>query len=464
MSATLDPKTLHDLRTPLNQILGYAELLREGAEEGDTETLAADLGRISDAGRRMLALLEGAAPGPGEVAAPPTPLAPPKCEEPEDAAKPETDAPATILVVDDNEMNRDVLARRLEKQGYTVARAADGAEAMATLAARPFDAVLLDVMMPVMDGYETLRRMKADESLSAIPVIMISANDEAESVVRCIEMGAEDYLPKPFNATLLKARLGASLDKKRARDRERRLFAQLQANYENLQRLEKQRDDLTHMIVHDMRTPLTSISMGMQTFETMGELNEDQREMLAISLSGSQTLLGMVNGLLDVTKMESGSMTLELADLDAGELAAAAIESVAPLAERGGVALVRDIAPDVPNFRGDADLLRRTLVNLVGNAIKFTPSGGSVTIGARREGERLVFSVTDTGEGMPPEAASYIFEKFGQVASRKGGRKHSTGLGLAFCRLAVEAHGGEIGVESELGRGSTFSFWLPLAG
>ena len=449
----------HDLLTPLNQIIGYAELLQEQAEEGPPEALAADLGRISDAGRRMLSLLNDDAPPSSPSASAPRAQG---ASAPLTELSEEESGAATLLVVDDNEMNRDVLARRLERQGYRVESASDGAEAMAIVRAKPFDLVLLDVMMPVMDGYEALRQMKGDEALRDVPVIMISALDEMDSVVRCIEMGAEDYLPKPFNATLLKARIGASLEKKRARDRERRLFAQVQENFERLQELEKQRDDLTHMIVHDLRTPLTSMTLGIQTLEEVGELNTDQREVLQIALGGGETLLQMINGLLDVTKMESGSIAIEAATVDAAELVAEAAGQVAHLAEAGRLTVVQRVAEDVPAFEADPNLLRRTLVNLVGNAIKFTPPGGTVTVDVSRAGERLAFAVEDTGEGMPPEAASYIFEKFGQVETRKGGRTMSTGLGLTFCKLAVEAHGGEIGVESTLGVGSTFSFWIPL--
>ncbi|MDX1664160.1 MAG: fused response regulator/phosphatase [Candidatus Promineifilaceae bacterium] len=133
--------------------------------------------------------------------------------------------PGYLLVVDDNELNRDMLSRRLQRQGHTVAVAENGRQALEMLHATPFDLVLLDIMMPVLDGYQTLEAMKAHDTLCHIPVIMVSAVDELKSVVRCIEMGAEDYLPKPFNPVLLRARVDASLEKKRLRDKER-LYAQ----------------------------------------------------------------------------------------------------------------------------------------------------------------------------------------------------------------------------------------------
>jgi serine phosphatase RsbU (regulator of sigma subunit) len=138
------------------------------------------------------------------------------------------EAPSRLLVVDDNEMNRDMLARRLQKQGYTVEMAEDGRQALALLQGSAFDLVLLDIMMPEMDGYEVLERLKGDETLRHIPVVMISAVGETDSVARCIEMGADDYLPKPFNPIVLRARVTASLDKKKLRDRERLYAASLE--------------------------------------------------------------------------------------------------------------------------------------------------------------------------------------------------------------------------------------------
>jgi len=253
-------------------------------------------------------------------------------------------------------------------------------------------------------------------------------------------------------------------ERRRVRDLELRFTSELQESYRRLQELEKLRDDLTHMIIHDLRTPLTSVMFGMQVLEQVGDLNEAQREIMGVVLSGGETLLGMISDVLGVDKMESGSMQLDYAVLSVAALVASALSQVASLVESKQLMLVRQIADDLPPLRGDEDKLRRTLVNLLGNAIKFTPSGGAVTVEARRgeDGQSVVFSVSDTGEGIPPEAFARIFEKYGQVESRQGGHIMSTGLGLTFCKLAVEAHGGHIGVESAPGQGSTFCFTIPL--
>ncbi len=253
-------------------------------------------------------------------------------------------------------------------------------------------------------------------------------------------------------------------ERRRIRDLEIRYTEELQESYRRLQELEKLRDDLTNMIIHDLRTPVTSIIWSMQALKGVGVLDEVQRQMVGIAIRGGETLLGMINDLLDVEKMESGLMQLDYAVLDAAELVASAAGQVAPLSESKRLTFVRHIATDLPPFRGDEDKLRRILVNLLGNGIKFTSAGGTLTIEVRVADNKqsLLFSVSDTGEGIPSEAFEHIFEKFSQVESRRGGRMMSTGLGLAFCKLAIRAHGGHIGVESVLGEGSKFFFTIPL--
>ncbi len=244
----------HDLRTPLNQIIGYSELVAEDLE-GDTHARTReDLEKIGRAARGLAELITreiqpgrialvgertdtagGGDPHTGGQAAAATvqcSVAVPGDESGEvSTVAAET---AKILIVDDQEENCAVLQRRLEKEGHTCAAVYDGASALERLAAEDFDLVLLDIMMPGIDGREVLRRIKTDERLRHLPVIMISALDQIESVVACIEQGAEDYLPKPFNPVLLRARIGSSLDRKRLRDAEQAAFAALRESQEKL--------------------------------------------------------------------------------------------------------------------------------------------------------------------------------------------------------------------------------------
>ncbi len=229
----------HDLRTPINQIVGYSELLIEETGDAGHASYAADLEKIRGAAKTLLNLInenltderltlagENASPG---TAAPPKPGSRPPVvpvaragsQSPPVPADEPAAVPGHILVVDDNEGNRDMLARQLVRQGHTVICAEHGRAALDLLRATKVDLVLLDMMMPVLDGYGALLEIKSDPSLRHLPVIMISALDEIAAVVRCIERGAEDFLPKPFNPILLRARIGAGLEKKRFRDQER---------------------------------------------------------------------------------------------------------------------------------------------------------------------------------------------------------------------------------------------------
>jgi two-component system sensor histidine kinase/response regulator len=452
---------LHDLRTPLNQIIGYSEMLTEDAE--GHEGFVADLLKVRAAGHRMLTLIDENF----------TPVPEPRVhrvvvraggtgsgQEFRRISRELAAAPGVLLVVDDDATNRDVLSRRLKRQGHRVETASNGRDALQLMSETAFDAVLLDIMMPDMDGYEVLGHIKGDRRLQHVPVIMISAIDEVQSVVRCIEAGAEDYLAKPFDPTLLRARITASLEKKRGRDRETALYEQLQVNYLRLLELEKLRDDMRNMIVHDLRTPLTSLIVGMDMLAGDGDLTETQRLMMDISREGGQTLLGMINDLLDVEKMESGATRLQYTELSAAALVGTAIKQVSSLAAMEETAIVTDIAPDLPPFAGDENKLSRTLVNLIANAIKFTRAGAVNVIASQDVPDKIRFAVIDTGSGIPPEAFERIFEKFGQLDAHT---KVGTGLGLAFCKLAVEAHGGTINVDSTMGVGSTFWFTVPVA-
>ena len=243
---SIRPDTLslsRDLRTPLNTIVGYSELLEEEAEEGAYVDLLPDLQRIRTAGRHLLgqvhALLDLADDLGDDLAGgtddPDTAMSPLSA-----VAWPPASAPATslldramvreakLLVVDDDEANRDMLSRRLERLGYRGALAEDGRAALSKIAAESFDLILLDIVMPEMDGYEVLLRLKADETQRHVPAIVLSASDELDTAVRCIELGAEDYLPKPIDAVLLRARIGACLEKKYLHDQEQQHLATIE--------------------------------------------------------------------------------------------------------------------------------------------------------------------------------------------------------------------------------------------
>lgn len=366
----------------------------------------------------------------------------------------------TILVVDDVPENVRVLAQMLGEQGYDVRPVTSGRLALQAARADPPSLILLDINMPEMDGFEVCTELKGDERLRGIPVIFISALHETFDKVKAFNAGAVDYITKPFQFEELLARVRTHLELLCLRVRLEKHLQELQDNYDQLRDLEGLRDSLTHMIVHDLRSPVTSILASLELLELQNDnLDEDQKEDVGRALNSTRALVGMISALLDVSRLESGEMPLNLEGCDLRDIASRALESLA------GLAKDRDVSteePDVPvSVQCDAELIQRVQENLLGNALKFTPSEGPTRIGVSSGDGRVRLSVQDTGPGIPEEYREKIFEKFGQVEAQKERKKYSTGLGLAFCRLAVEAHGGEIGVESEVGVGSTFWFELP---
>ncbi len=241
----------------------------------------------------------------------------------------------------------------------------------------------------------------------------------------------------------------------------------LQDKNRQLEELDRQKDMLTSALVHDLRQPLTAVVMGLSTVEHDPSLPADTREVVAIASRGGADLVEMINDLLDVTRIEAGQPLIHLAPCAPAEFVAGGANALRPLAQGNEIELAIALPPGLPDIQGDCERLRRVVMNLVGNALKFTPSGGRVEVSARTNDtrDRVLVSVSDTGEGIPKEFQGRIFDKFGIAeARRSAGGRSSTGLGLTFCKLMVEAHGGEIRVESEPGQGSTFTFSLPLGG
>ena len=226
--------------------------------------------------------------------------------------------------------------------------------------------------------------------------------------------------------------------------------------------LDELRTDLTSMIFHDLRSPLGNVMSSLEMLQSsIPEDAETLQSVLSIAQRSSRRLSRLIDSLLDLGQLESGQAVLHREPADVGVIVREAVEEVEPLAEAKSHALAVELEADMPRLELDIDMIRRVVINLLENAIKYTRSGGEITVSARREGDQLTVSVSDTGPGIPDEARTLIFEKFSRIHHE--GRPKGLGLGLAFCRLAVEAHGGQIGLESQRGVGSTFAFWLPLA-
>lgn len=372
-----------------------------------------------------------------------------------------TEAPARILVVDDAEGNRRMLVDFLAAQGHACEAANGGAEALERLRSDPPDLVLLDVDMPQIDGLAVLETIRGDEDIPRVPVIMISGVEDRRVVARCIELGADDFLPKPFDPVLLKARVSASLWRKRTRDRERRLTEDLEEKVRALRQAEALRDAMSNMLVHDLATPLSVIRMNVELLalkQSMGLFDPDaSRTGLDKISAASESLSRLVQGILDVARLESGQLNVRLSLVECAPLLADVAEMFAgPADERGSRIRVDERVKGARVF-ADEDLLRRMLQNLVANAIKYGGSGATVTLRTDRVGDATVLSVSDDGPGIPDHALPHVFDAFYQAPSAGSTRWFGVGLGLAFCRLAAEAQGASISVRSVPGTETTFA-------
>jgi signal transduction histidine kinase len=356
-----------------------------------------------------------------------------------------------VLVVDDTPANLQLLVGMLKERGYKALVAPSGKMALQAAQNDPPDLILLDINMPEMNGYEVCERLKADEKLKEIPVIFVSALNETMDKVKAFGAGGVDYVTKPFQFEEVDARVRAHLELRRQK-------RELKDSYERLKELERLRDNLTNMIVHDLRSPLTGVHGTLQILEKDAQLAQNPKLGFLVQLARRETnaLIEMVTQLLDISRLEAGQMPVKKASGDLVESARAAVGGMASLAEGRRLAVSAEgRVPAVYDF----DIVRRVITNLLANAVKFTRKDGRITVAVSRTDAGVRVAVTDDGDGIPPEYHQKIFDKFGQVNGNKA--RFGTGLGLTFCKLAVESHGGRIGVESEPGKGSTFWFTLP---
>lgn len=337
-----------------------------------------------------------------------------------------------VLVVDDEESNLLLIENTLDYAQCRVHLARDGQEALDSVAAEAPDIILLDVMMPRIDGFEVCRRLKSDPETRAIPVIVLTALDQANDHARALDMGADDFMTKPFNPTILQARLRSYIRAKRLADEVR-----------DLQAL---KTDLTRMIVHDLNGPVFGVMGYLDLIAMSPDLPEKAARQLGAARRSAQEISRMIANLLDIDRMEAGHLHPRPVPFDWPTLIAEAIEPLRPAWEARELTL--DLkGPQSEMAKGDKDLLRRVVQNLVGNAVKFADPDHPVRIRWSLDGA-LRFAVANRGRSIAPQDQPRIFDKFAQVGDRPDAARQGCGLGLAFCRMAVEAHGGHIELAS----------------
>jgi signal transduction histidine kinase len=274
--------------------------------------------------------------------------------------------------------------------------------------------------------------------------------------VKAIEAGGDDFLTKPHNRLILGARVRSLLKLKAATDA-------LEQSFRKLRELEKVRDDLMKMIVHDLKTPLTSVlaTLEMVLDGDFGLVSDEQRRVLGDAESKAEDLLALIEDLLEIARIEEGRMVLQPTPIAPAALLTEVVHEWGLRFQQEGARATVDVTDDAPVFEADKGLLKRVFSNLVQNALTHTPRAVTLQFLARKEGDGVLFTVADDGPGIPPEYHEVIFRKFEQVKAPTVPRVRSSGLGLAFCKLVADAHGGRIWVQSTEGRGSAFHLTLP---
>jgi signal transduction histidine kinase len=364
-----------------------------------------------------------------------------------------------ILVVDDDPRNRKLLEEYLIAAGYDVRVALDGRSALAKAAECPPDLVLLDVMMPDLSGLEVCRQLKNDPRTRLCQVVLVTALDGAPHRVQGLDTGADDYISKPVRREEFMAKVRSML-------RSRRLLAELEEARETLaqrnaklEELEGLKETLTQTLVHDLKNPLAAVLGNLELMERKAD--ESILHLVRRSKAAAWRMHQMILNLLDIGQLEEGKLVLHPEVLDAGSLARKACQEMEGGASQRGVKLeiVADEARAV--LKGDAAVLRRVLDNLLANAIEHSPQGGIVRVAVMLCDEGIEIAVSDQGPGVPPDYRERIFEKFQRLENRRSVPGANRGLGLTFCRLAVEAHGGTIWVDDAPSGGALFRALLP---
>jgi K+-sensing histidine kinase KdpD len=361
-----------------------------------------------------------------------------------------------VAIVDDDPAGLRALEDLLAGERYQLALFTRGEQLLSAVHDVRPDVIVLDVRMPDMDGYEVCRRLKANAATCDIPVIFLSGLAEDEDIAAAFNAGGVDYVMKPVRQQELLARLTTQV-------RLHLAYKQLAGQHTRLRELETHRDTLVHMVAHDMRAPLQAILGHLQLLEhdALQKLGKPERESLNQALTSTRKLSRLVTEMIDVSRLENHRLPVNCQPVEFRPILESLISSVTGTGT--GQSIDVRMPASCPPVLADPLLLERTLLNLIDNAAKYSPAGSVVTIHVEHDAGNVKICVQDQGDGIPDNQQAHVFEKFATFHQTTGATRISSGLGLAFCKLAVEQQGGTIGYTNLSEGGSRFWFTLPAA-
>ncbi len=355
-----------------------------------------------------------------------------------------------ILVIDDEEALRDGCRQALEKSGYAVLTAGEGVEGIKIAREQIPDMAFIDLKMPNISGMEIIEILSRD--IPDMVLIMITGYASIVSAVEAMQKGAYDYLPKPFSPDQLRAVTRRGLDHRNLRIETKRLR-------EEKERMEK---GFITFVSHEMRSPLVVIRQYIESLKAIAgdRFDKDVTDIIERCRKRIQGLEEMIEHWLDLSRIEDGTLAQKKDPLSLSSIIARSAEEMTPVCRKKGISLETNIAENLPEITGDEESLVRVFTNIIGNATKYTPEGGKITVTALTDEYYVTANISDTGTGIPHDKIPFIFEPFFRVRGKE--EKHrGSGLGLTFCKKIMESHNGGIEVTSKEGEGTTFILTFP---
>jgi two-component system sensor histidine kinase/response regulator len=373
----------------------------------------------------------------------------------------------SILVVDDEKDIREMLFKTLTRLGgFCVKLAEDAEEALRRIEQEKYDLVLTDLKMPGKDGLQLVTEIS--KLKPEILTVLMTGHGSIDSALEAMKQGASDYLTKPLNINELIVRLQRVLEERQRLVKLKDFVSQLEKANQELRRVDHMKSEFVSIASHELRTPLATIKNAVQLVlkGKAGEVNETQGNFLSMAEKNIDRLIKILNNLLDLSRIEYGKIEMKSEELELKGIVEFILASLTPQANEKPLHLRMEVPEGLPLVYGDREKIEQVLMNLVGNAIKFTPEGGEISVSARPthdEGDMVAISVKDSGIGIPKDQLGKVFDKFYQVEGSLHRSLSGTGLGLSITKGLVEANEGRIWAESEVGKGSIFTFTLPVS-